>query len=195
MKNICVYCGSSDKIPELYLEAAREMGRSMAKNGYRLVYGGGKTGIMGTLASSVLEAGGEVIGVIPEMFNTPVLVHATLTQLEVVPNMHLRKARMAELADGFIALPGGFGTFEELFEMVTWSQIGIHHKPIGILNVGGYYDPLLNLVVHASDHGFIYPEHQELLLHAEKPADLLEAMQKFERPASMDRWVERPDSE
>ncbi len=138
MKAVCVYCGSSDEVPKKYIEAAREMGAAMAARGLQLIYGGGSTGLMGAVADAVLEAGGEVIGVLPVHFNKPELAHGRLTKLELVDGMHPRKARMAELADAFIALPGGLGTLEEVFEALTWAQIGLHAKVIGFLNVYGY---------------------------------------------------------
>jgi uncharacterized protein (TIGR00730 family) len=156
MKTICVYCGSSDKIRPAYLEAAYRLGAALAERSHTLVYGAGRTGLMGRVADGALDHGGTVIGVIPHHFYTPTLAHMGLTQIEVVENMHIRKARMAELSDGFIALPGGFGTFEELFEIVTWAQIGLHSKPVGLLNVQGYFNPLLEMVEHARHEGFIY---------------------------------------
>lgn len=191
MKNICVYCGSSDKMNQIYMDAAREMGAAIAKRGMTVIYGAGSTGLMGSIADGALEAGGEVTGVIPEIFNTPVLAHTGLTRLEVVENMHVRKARMAELADAFIALPGGFGTFEELFEMLTWAQIGLHSKPVGVLNTNHYFDPLLELVEHARREGFIYDEHRSLLLSAEQPEDLLDALANHQPPQNLDRWLTR----
>ncbi len=191
MKTICVYCGSSDKMDASYLEAAQEMGAAIAHRGLRLAYGAGSTGLMGALANGALAAGGEVIGVIPEMFATPQLMHARLTQLEITDTMHTRKARLAEIADAFIAMPGGYGTFEELFEMLTWAQIGLHRKPIGLLDVNGYFAPLLALVKHALDEGFLYNEHYALLTHAAQPEALLDALAGFEFPEGMERWVNR----
>jgi uncharacterized protein (TIGR00730 family) len=146
LQSVCVYCGQSDRISQVYLDAARAVGQTLARRGLTLVFGGGKTGMMGALANSALGAGGEVVGVIPELFNTPQLVHAGLTTLHVVDSMHARKARMADLGDGFIALPGGFGTLEELFEMLTWSQVGLHAKPVAVLNTSGYFDRLLEAI-------------------------------------------------
>ena len=143
MKSICVFCGSSDAVHSDFKSAARTMGIALAERGLRLIYGGGKTGLMGAVANGVLEAGGDVTGVIIPSMNTKALAHDGLTLMEVAPNMHSRKARMYELADGFIALPGGFGTMDELFETITWGQIGNHEKPIGLLNVNDYYVPLL----------------------------------------------------
>jgi hypothetical protein len=146
---------------------------------------------MGAIASGALENGGEVIGVLPEIFNTPTLAHNGLTRLEIVENMHLRKARLAELADAFIALPGGFGTLEELFEILTWAQIGLHQKPVGLLNIRCYFDPLLELVEKASAEGFIYREHRALLTSSDEPKVLLEALLNHNPPAGLERWLTR----
>lgn len=193
MDSICVFCGSSDKIPTFYLEAAMEMGAILARQEVRVIYGAGCTGLMGAVADGALAAGGEVVGVIPAFFNTPQLVHKNLTALEVVDTMHQRKARMAELADGFIALPGGFGTLDELFEIITWAQIGLHRKPIGLLNTQGYYTPLISLVEHARAHGFIYAEHQQLFTASEQPATLFQAMRAHKTPEGLERWVTREE--
>lgn len=191
MQQICVYCGSSDSVHPEYLSAAYNLGKTLASRKHTLVYGAGKTGLMGSVANGVLEQGGRVFGVIPKNFYTPQLAHYSLTNLEVVETMHIRKARMAELADAFIALPGGFGTFEELFEMLTWAQIGLHHKPIGLLNIRGYFDPLLMMVEHAENEGFIYSEHSLLLVHSESPYTLLDQMEAYQPPEELDRWVNR----
>lgn len=193
MKKICVYCGSSDKLHPDYLAAAYQMGSLLAAHNLEIVYGAGSTGSMGTLADGALQAGGKVIGVIPGYFNTPALAHQNLTKLEVVDSIHERKARMIELADAFIALPGGFGTFEELFEALTWAQIGLHRKPIGLLNTRRYFDPLLGMVKHAHAEGFIYEEHQALFTCEEKPADLLKAMENHNHPEGLERWMTRED--
>jgi uncharacterized protein (TIGR00730 family) len=193
MATICVYCGSSDRIPPVYLEAARQMGYVLVERGLTLVYGAGCTGIMGVLADAVLEKGGQVVGVIPVMFNTPQLVHKHLTRLEVVADMHTRKSRLCELADTFIALPGGFGTLDELFEILTWAQIGLHHKPIGLLNTCGYFDGLLDWIEHAQTEGFIYAEHRSLFTSAESPGDLCDALAKLRPPAGLERWLTRED--
>jgi uncharacterized protein (TIGR00730 family) len=191
MKKICVYCGSSDKIPQGYLNAAYEMGLTLAQNEITVIYGAGGTGMMGAVANGALEAGGKVWGVMPKIFDTPQLAHTGLTHYEVTDTMHTRKARMADLADGFIALPGGFGTFEELFEIITWAQIGLHRKAIGLLNTNGYYDLLLGLAVHAEQEGFIYREHRQLFSHATTPVELLERMKNHHPPEGLERWVER----
>ncbi len=194
MKSICVYCGSSDKTDLAYLNAAYELGAVLAAQGLQLVYGAGITGLMGAVANGALENGGKVIGVIPEIFNTPTLAHNGLTRLEVVENMHQRKARLAELADAFIALPGGFGTLEELFEILTWAQIGLHQKPVGILNISHYFDPLLELIEKASSEGFIYREHRALFTSSEEPIALIEALLNHKSPQGLERWLTREDS-
>lgn len=191
MQTICVYCGSADNLAPSYLEGARQFGLLLAQHGLHLVYGAGRTGLMGAVADGVLEGGGQVTGIIPQMFYTPALAHTGLTNLEITPDMHTRKARMAELADAFVALPGGFGTFEELFEILTWAQIGLHRKPIGLLNLNGYYDPLLNLVAQAQREGFIYDEHRALFQVAAQPKALLDALEAYSPPDGLDRWVAR----
>ena len=191
MKTICVYCGSSDQMPAFYLEAARQIGQAIASRGWQLAYGAGSTGMMGAVADGALEAGGQVLGVIPEIFNTPVLLHTGLTHLEVVADMHTRKARLADLADAFLALPGGFGTLDEFFEILTWAQIGLHGKPIGLLNTRGYFDPLLLWVEHAQKEGFIYAEHSSLFTWRENPEDLLNALKDHHHPANLERWIKR----
>ena len=193
MQSICVYCGSSDKLHPDYLAAARQMGAVAAQQGLQIIYGAGSTGLMGALADGALAAGGEVIGVIPRYFNTPILAHARLTRLEVVDTIHQRKARMAELADAFAAMPGGYGTFEELFEALTWAQIGLHRKPIGLLNVRGYFDPLLAMVEHARSEGFIYAEHRALFSVAEQPEALLAALGDHQPPGNLERWLTREE--
>lgn len=191
LTNVCVFSGSSDRMESAFLESARAMGRSIAHRGLTLVYGAGCTGMMGALADAALEAGAEVIGIIPRRFNTPELVHTGLTELRIVDSMHQRKAAMVELAQAFLALPGGFGTLEELFEVLTWAQIGIHRKPIGVLNVHGYYDPLLTFVEHIRAHGFIYDEHRALLMSASEPDGLLDLLAEYRPPDGLERWVER----
>jgi len=180
-------------VKKIYLDAAYQLGRQIAERGKQLWYGAGSTGLMGAVADGALEAGGEVIGVIPTIFNTPNLAHAGLTRLEVVDNMHQRKQRLVTQADAFIALPGGYGTFEELFEVLTWSQIGIHQKPIGLLNTRSYYETLLAMVDYARDEGFIYDEHRALFMCKDEPGDLLDAMTKHQRPAGLERWLTRED--
>ncbi len=146
MNSVCVFCGSSDRIAKEYLDAAHAMGLAIASRGMRLVYGAGSTGLMGAVAEGALSGGAEVVGVIPEMFHNPTLAHFGLTRLEVTADMHTRKARMYELSDAFIALPGGLGTMDELFESLTWAQIGLHRKAVGLLNVNGYFEHLLTFL-------------------------------------------------
>jgi uncharacterized protein (TIGR00730 family) len=189
--NICVFCGCSDRIQEPYLQAARNMGYAIADHELTIIYGGGGTGLMGSLADAALERGSKVIGVLPENFNTPNLAHQNLSELLVVKTMHERKAKMIELADAFVALPGGFGTLEELFEILTWAQIGLHSYPVGILNINAYFDPLLALIEHARSEGFIYDEHRSLLINGTDPYDLLDQMTRYNPPANLDRWVHR----
>lgn len=188
---ICVYCGSADGLSAHYLAEAARLGQVLADHQIDLVYGAGKTGMMGAVADGALRAGGKVTGVVPHHLNLPALIHANLSVLEVTPDMHTRKARMADLADGFIALPGGFGTFDELFETLTWAQIGLHQKPVGLLNISGYFDPLIHMVDHAISEGFIYPEHRGLMMHASDPALLLDQMSAFQLPDQLERWVNR----
>jgi uncharacterized protein (TIGR00730 family) len=184
MKRICVFCGSQVGTNPLYRQAAQELGHLLVQRGYGLVYGGGHVGLMGVIADAVLQGGGEVIGVIPEAMVARELAHRGVTQLYVVASMHERKARMAELAEAFIALPGGYGTLEEFFEVVTWAQLGIHRKPIGLLNVAGYFDALATLVEHAITEGFIRPEHRQLVVLAEHPHALLETLTHHTVPAT-----------
>jgi uncharacterized protein (TIGR00730 family) len=189
VNSICVYCGSSDSVHADYLEAASNLGAVIAGRGLRIIYGAGCTGLMGALADGALQAGGEVIGVIPRRFNTPTSAHRGLTELEVVDTIHQRKARMIEKADAFIALPGGFGTLEELFEVLTWAQIGFHCKPVGLLNIRDYFAPLLKLIKLAQLEGFIYDEHRVLLTCHEYPDNLLETLTTYQRPAELERWL------
>ena len=191
MKQICVYCGSSDKVPKNYLETASELGKLLAARGYTLVYGAGSTGIMGALSQSVIESGGKVWGVIPKMFDTPQLANKNLSRYEVVENIHIRKARMIEISDAFIALPGGYGTLEEFFEVITWAQIGLHQKPIGLLNLEGYYDALLSMVERADSEGFIYGEHKFLFTVASTPHELLDSLSEYKLPEGLERWYKR----
>ena len=190
MKSICVFCGSSDSVHADYMTAAYQTGKLLAEKGIRLVYGGGKTGLMGAVSNGAVEAGGEVIGVIIPSMNTVALAHTGLSRMDVAPDMHGRKARMHELADGYIALPGGFGTWDELFETVTWAQTGAHEKPVGLLNVREYYNLLLSAMDHAVAEGFIYPEHRKALFCESDPSQLLSAMEKYDHPReAVKRWL------
>lgn len=164
MKQVCVFCGSSMGVRPIYREMAQRLGASLAQRELGLVYGGGNIGLMGVVADAALAAGGQVIGVIPDFLATKEVAHHHLTQLHVVPSMHDRKALMAELSDAFIALPGGCGTFEEFFEVLTWGQLGLHQKPYGLLNVAGYYDPLLELLDRSVAEQFLKVEFRELVL-------------------------------
>jgi len=190
MKSICVFCGSADGVSPDYLSAARGMGEVLARRGLRLVYGGGRTGLMGAVAEGVLAARGEAIGVIIPSMNTAALAHAGLTRMDVAADMHARKARMHELADGYIALPGGLGTFDELFETLTWAQTGAHEKAVGLLNVRDYFNPLLAAVDHAVAEGFIFPEHRAVLCCDPEPEKLLDAMAAYVHPyEAVKRWM------
>jgi uncharacterized protein (TIGR00730 family) len=190
MKSICVFCGSSDSVHADYMAGARQMGRILAERGIRLIYGGGKTGLMGAVADGAVEAGGEVIGVIIPSMNTPALAHAGLTRMDVSLGMHARKARMHELAEGYIAMPGGYGTFDELFEAVTWAQTGAHEKPVGLLNIRDYFNPLLAAIDHAVSEGFIFAEHRNSLFCDSNPAKLLDAMSEYKHPHdAVKRWM------
>lgn len=190
MKSICVFCGSSDAVHADYLQEARRMGRTLAKRGIRLIYGGGKTGLMGAVADGVLEAGGIAVGVIIPSMNTAALAHISLTQMDVVEGMHARKARMHELSDGYIAMPGGLGTFDELFETITWAQTGAHEKPVGLFNIRNYYAPLLAAIDHAVAEGFIFQEHRDALFCEADPDVLIDKMAQYEHPrAAVKRWL------
>ena len=178
LKRICVFCGSSSGVNALYTEAAQAVGRLLCRRGVELVYGGGNVGLMGVLADACLAEGGRVIGVIPQALVDKEVAHQGLTELRVVSSMHERKAVMAELSDAFAALPGGYGTWEELFEMLTWTQLGIQRKPCGLLNVNGYYDPLLELADQAVSEGFLREVNRELLLSDDEPVRLLDRLSR-----------------
>lgn len=180
MKSVCVYCGSAAGNSPAFAQAARQLAKHLVERRLELVYGGGNVGLMKVVADEVRRLGGHVTGVIPQALQERELAHADLSHLYVVANMHERKAKMAELSDGFIALPGGIGTLEELFEMFTWLQLGFHQKPLGLLNVDAYYDRLLQFLTHAVDSEFLKPEHHALLLRSSNPEQLLQQMQHFE---------------
>lgn len=190
LKRICVFCGSSSGTREVYLRSAQEVGRLLAGRGIELVYGGGKVGLMGAVADACLDAGGRVIGVIPQLLVDKEVAHSGLTELRVVQTMHERKALMADLADAFLALPGGYGTWDELCEVLTWSQIGIQQKSSAILNVNGYYDPLLAMADRAVSEGFLRDIHRELLLTDTDPARLLDRLESYVLPL-VDKWMDR----
>ena len=190
MKSVCVFCGSSDLVHEDYKEAAYQMGVTLAQQGICLVYGGGKTGLMGRVADGALSAGGEVIGVIIPSMNTPALAHTSLTRMDVTPEMRSRKARMHDLSDGFMALPGGFGTWDELFETITWAQTGGHEKPVGLLNVNNFYASLFAAIDHAVAEGFIFREHRQAISLETDPHKLLDSMRNYEHPHdAVKRWM------
>jgi uncharacterized protein (TIGR00730 family) len=193
VQRVCVYSGSSDAIAAKYFAAARALGDALAGRGLAVVFGGSRTGLMGALADAALARGGEVIGVVPQEFNTLEIAHGGLTEMRVVATMHERKALMAQLADAFVALPGGLGTLEELFEILCWAQLGHHDHPIGLLNVAGYYDPLLTMMDRAAAEGFMYGVHRELLLTAVDPEDLIEQLQTHRPPQGLGRWQRRPE--
>ena len=176
VKSVCVFTGSSAGVRPEYREAARDLGRLLAERGIGLVYGGARVGLMGAVADAALEAGGSVIGVIPEALVAREIAHTGLTELRVVSSMHQRKALMADLSDAFVALPGGWGTLEEFFEVLTWTLLGFHSKPCALLNVGGYFDGLLAFVEHAADEGFVRQKPRELVLVADEPVALLERL-------------------
>ena len=180
LKRIAIYCGSATPADPVYMQTARDIGATLAKRGITVVYGGGKVGLMGAVADSAMEAGGEVIGVIPEALVAAEVAHQGLTELHVVPDMHTRKALFTSLCDGFITLPGGVGTMDELWEAVSWSQLGYHDKPVGLLNVGGFYDQLIGFNQHMISTGFIRQPHANILIHRDNVDDLLEAMAAYQ---------------
>ena len=190
MRSICVYCGAAPGRRAEYVEAARALGTTLARRNLRLVYGGASVGLMGAVADAALAAGGEVVGVIPEALMKKELAHPGLSELVVTRSMHERKTAMAELADGFVALPGGIGTFEELFEIWTWAQLGFHRKPCGVLNVAGYYDQLLGFLDHARDEGLLAPSVREVLQVADGADALLDRFASWQ-PPNVDRWLGR----
>ncbi len=189
-KSYCVYCGSSPGARPEYLEAARTLGQEFAARDIRLVYGGGNVGLMGCVADAVLEAGGNVIGVIPKALAEKEVAHLGLSDLRIVSSMHERKFLMADLSDGFIALPGGLGTFEEVFEALTWCQLGVHRKPCGALNVCGYFAPLTSMLDHAVTERFLHPMHRDLLLVASEAPALLDQLASFSPPETP-KWLDR----
>lgn len=179
MKSLCVYCGSSFGIKPVYADAARALAREMVGQDIALVYGGGNVGLMGVIANEVLRLGGEATGVIPQALLDKEVGHSQLTHLHVVRDMHERKAMMAQLSDGFIAMPGGIGTLEELFEVLTWSQLGFHDKPVGLLNVDGFYDGLIRFMQHLVKQGFLKPAHASLLMYEDEAPRLMERFKSF----------------
>jgi hypothetical protein len=185
---VCVFCGSSPGVDARYVDTARELGRLLARRGVTLVYGGARVGVMGAAADAALDDGGRVVGVIPRPLWSREVGHTGLSELLVVESMHERKALMSDRADAFVALPGGAGTLEELFEVWTWAQLGIHTKPVAVLNVGGFYDPLLALADHLVAQGFVRPAHRAMLLDDDDPARLLARLEAHDAPA-VRQWL------
>jgi uncharacterized protein (TIGR00730 family) len=190
MKSLCVYCGSSSGASPIYAEAARELAKEMVNQDIALVYGGGNVGLMGVIADEVLRLNGQVTGVIPQALLDKEVGHGKLTRLHIVKDMHERKAMMAELSNGFVAMPGGIGTLEELFEILTWSQLGFHDKPIGLLNVAGFYDGLIQFIQHLVTQRFLRSEHASLLMHAPDALTLLARCKSF-KPAPYSKQLDR----
>jgi uncharacterized protein (TIGR00730 family) len=193
VKNLCVFCGSSRGSRAEYVAAAEDLGRTLAERGIGLVFGGGRVGLMGALADATLAAGGQAIGVIPEALIRKEVAHRNLTEMHVVKTMHERKALMAELADGFVALPGGMGTLDEFFEILTWAQLGLHRKPCGMLNVHGYFDRLLAFIEHSVEERFVRREHGEMISVSSSAAALLDLLTTH-RPPVVEKWIERAET-
>ncbi len=188
LKWICVYCGARDGAREAYVEAARALAEALVESGIGLIYGGASVGVMGALADAVLDAGGDVIGVMPRTLSEREVSHPRLGELRIVESMHERKAQMESLADAFIALPGGLGTLDELFEILTWAQLGLHAKPCGLLNAAGYFDPLIAFLDHAEREGFVSGPHRRMLAVSESAPDLLDALDGYRAPRSR-HWM------
>lgn len=193
MRRLCVFCGSSVGANPAYADAARAMGELLARRGIGLVYGGGNVGLMGVVADAVMAHRGEVIGVIPQSLADREVAHTGITELRVVDSMHARKAMMAELSDGFVAMPGGVGTFEEFFEVVTWTQLGLHRKPCGLLNVAGFYTPLAAFIDQAVTEGFIKPIHRAAIVVDDDAERLLQTLAKIQLP-SVPKWIGRKET-
>ena len=189
MKRVAVYCGSGMGLRPEYRQQAEELGRELARRDIMLVYGGGRVGLMGAIAEAVMKEGGEAIGVIPRFLERKEVAHNHLTQLYIVDTMHQRKTVMAELSEGFIALPGGFGTLEEWFEILTWAQLGHHTKPVALLNTLGYYDTLLNMIENGCREGFIKKEYYAMVLNHADPMALLDMMDSF-KPVKVEKWLD-----
>ena len=193
MKAVCVYCGSSPGRLDVYAEAACALGQALVARDLGLVYGGASIGLMGLVADTVLQLGGRAVGVIPQALARKEVVHRHLTELHVTQSMHERKTMMAELSDGFIAMPGGIGTLEEIFEIWTWAQLGIHAKPCGLLNVAGYFDALTRFLDHATAEAFLKPSHRALLIVEQQPQALLDRFASYQ-PPSIRKWLEPDES-
>ena len=193
MQSVCVFCGSSPGIDPAYAQAARSLGRTLAEANVRLVFGGGHVGLMGVISNAALEAGGEAIGIIPKSLVERELAHPGLTDLRIVGSMHERKAMMSDLSEGFITLPGGTGTLEEFFEVLTWAQLGEHEKPCGLLNIAGYYDPLLAVFDQMVDEGFLSASNRALVLVESEPDKLLRRLDLY-RPPEIPKWIDRSET-
>lgn len=194
MKRVCVFCGSSSGVRPGYRAAAEELGRTLAARGIGLVYGGARVGLMGAVADAVLGARGQVTGVIPEALVAKEVAHTGLTDLRVVRSMHERKAVMAELSDGFIAIPGGWGTLEEFFEVLTWGQLGLHQKPCGLLNVEQYFDGLLSFADRMIGEGFVRRENGTMISVSSDPVELIDLLAAYIPPRSVEKWIDRTES-
>ena len=192
MKRLAVFCGSRTGSDGVFSSAARELGDEMVGRGIDLVYGGGNVGLMGVIADAVLEAGGSVTGVIPQALASKELAHNRIQDLRIVASMHERKALIADLSDGFMALPGGIGTLEEFFEVLTWGQLGFHPKPVALLNVAGYYDGLLSFIDHAVAHGFVRHVHGKMVISGPSAAELLDSMAAYRSPG-IPKWLDREE--
>ncbi|WP_045925890.1 TIGR00730 family Rossman fold protein [Bacillus siamensis] len=190
MKTICVFAGSNPGVNEEYKRKAAELGEYMAEQGIALVYGGSRVGLMGTVADALMAGGGKAVGVMPSGLFSGEIVHQNLTELIEVSGMHERKAKMSELADGYIAMPGGFGTYEELFEVLCWAQIGIHQKPIGLYNVNGYFEPMMKMVKYSIQEGFSNESHLKLIHSSSRPDELIEQMNRYTYPILDKKWRE-----
>lgn len=189
MKSITVYCGANKGFHPAYEEAAKELGTYLAENGYTMIFGGGSVGLMGVTATAALEAGGKVIGVIPHFLDAMEVGHKELTEMHLVDTMHTRKAKMEELSDAFITMPGGYGSMDEIFEILTWAQLGLHKKPVGILNIRGYYDLLIKQLDHMVEEGFLRKENRELIVVGDDIPSLFEAMHHYE-PDVRKKWLD-----
>ena len=193
VQSACIFCGSSPGARPVYTEATEDLGTLLVQNGITLVFGGATVGLMGRLADTVVSEGGEAIGVIPQALVDREIAHLGLTELHVVDTMHERKQRMADLSDAFVALPGGLGTLDELFEIYTWAQLGMHSKPIGLLNVEGYFDGLTSFLEHAVAERFVRADHREMLIVEEEPAPMLERLASFDPASLTPKWIDRRD--
>jgi hypothetical protein len=193
VKSICVFAGSNSGTRDEYTAAAKELGRVVARRKLGLIYGGARVGLMGALADAALGEGGHVTGVMPQALVDKEVAHHGLSELKVVKSMHERKAMMSDLADGYVALPGGWGTMEEFFEVLTWGQLGLHHKPCGLLNIQGYFDGLLDFVEHSITEGFVRREYRAMICVSAAPGDLLDAMAAY-RPPVVRKWIERTET-